>query len=80
LSVDELILRQFMAPQGGGLRVGARLDKPRGGVIWLIHGFFTIILTIASSKGCTNRKPLAGRGEPLVVDLVPSGDYGNRTD
>jgi hypothetical protein len=28
-------------------RVCARLDKPRSGVIWLINGFPTIILTIA---------------------------------
>jgi hypothetical protein len=33
----------------GKLRVGARLDEPRGGVIWLIHGFSTIILTIAKN-------------------------------
>jgi hypothetical protein len=47
---------------------GARLGKPRGGVIWLIHGFSTIILTIANffvfwhrllfaSHFCQNKRP-----------------------
>jgi hypothetical protein len=54
------------------LRVGVRLDKPRGDAIWLIHGFSTIILTITNF----NRELLLG----TFFNLAPRKQKGQSLD